>query len=107
MTNSSCLARELDKECNHEHRHVHLINGRAKHTAIYLDKLSDCLCKGIRKQIDHDVFIKRLPNNIITAIQVNSIITHNDEPDAECFYDHVSGAALNPKLVREARRVEM
>ena len=33
-------------------------------------------------------------------------MTHNDEPDAECFYDDVSGTALDPKLVREAQRVE-
>ena len=34
-------------------------------------------------------------------------MTHNDEPDAECFYDDVYGVALDPKLVKGARCVEM
>ena len=36
---------------------------------------------------------------------MNSI--HNGEPDAECYFDDVTGAPLDPKLVKEARRVEI
>ena len=115
MTNSSHLARKLDKQCNRNHRHVHLMNGRAKDAAIYPDQLCNEICKGIREQIDHDEFIKRLPSKIvqsvskvhfdINSIDINSI--HNDEPDAEYYVDDVTGAPLDPKLVKEAKRVEM
>ena len=92
-----------------------MVNGRAKDAAIYPDKLCNDICEGIREQIDHDAFIQRLPSKIVQSVNsvydeigifdINSI--HNDEPDAECYFDDVSGAPLDPKLVKEARRVEM
>ena len=88
-----------------------MINGRAKHAAIYPDALCNAICKGIREQLDHDEIIARLPrknNGWITNINdldIHSI--HNDEADASCFYDDVTGAKLDPKLVMAARAVEM
>ena len=45
MTNSSKLASLLSKHCNKQHRHVILMNGRAKQAAIYPDALCDIICK--------------------------------------------------------------
>ena len=36
---------------------------------------------------------------MVDAIKRNSIQIHNDEPDADCFYDDVSGIALDTKIV--------
>ena len=115
ITNSSHLARKLDKQCNKNHRHVHLMSGRARDAAIYPDQLCNEICKGIKEQIDHDEFIQRLPSKIVKSINsiraeinnidINSI--HNDESDAECYFDDVTGAPLDPKMVKEARKVEM
>ena len=107
MTNSSYLARELDRKCNKTNRRAHLVNGRAKQAAIYSDELCDSIGKDIRSQIDHDILTQRLPKKIVHSLAINILEIHNDEPDAKCFYDDVSGAALDPKLVRKARRVEM
>ena len=66
---------------------------------------------GIRAQLDHDELIARVPHQRIASISlarpidINSI--HKDEADASCFYDDLTGAKLDPKLVRQARDVEM
>ena len=95
MTNSHKLAAQLSKQCNNNHRHVILINGRAKQAAVYPDALCDAICRGIREQIDHDQLIERMPRRLIASISlskpinINSVV--NDEPDAPAYYDDVTG----------------
>ena len=68
MTNSSKLASNLSKQCDNKHRHAILLDGRAKHAAIYLDALCDAICKGIREQVDHDELISRMPRKLVASI---------------------------------------
>ena len=35
MTNSSCIAQRLNKKCNKSHKHIVLVNGRAKQAEVY------------------------------------------------------------------------
>ena len=106
MTNSSKLANHLSKHCDNQHRHVILINGRAKQAVVYPDALCDTICKGIREQIDHDQFLTRLPQRLVASvslpkpININSVV--NDEPDAPAYYVDVIDAKLKFVLVKQA-----
>ena len=39
MTNSGCIAERLRVKCNGLHRHITLINGRARAAEVYTDKM--------------------------------------------------------------------
>eukprot|EP00973_Karenia_brevis_P042751 5916416-Karenia_brevis.AAC.1 len=61
-TNSPCVAEKLNRTCtnrhkhphnNNLHRHVHLINGRAKAAQVYPVELCQAICEGIVEQ-KHD-----------------------------------------------------
>ena len=65
MTNSSKLANHLNKQCSRNHRHVHVVTGKAKNAAIYPDELCETTCKGIREELDRDDMFKRMPRKIV------------------------------------------
>ena len=47
MTSSPSIAQCLDVQCAGGHRHVHLVNGRAKKAAEYPPGMSDAILKGL------------------------------------------------------------
>ena len=58
MTNSPCVAKELNKQCynigapeSQKHRHVRLQNGRPAKAAIYPEALCKAICQGIKRQM--------------------------------------------------------
>ncbi len=123
MTNSSKLYYELSRVCPGGHKHIHLMDGRAKGAEIYPPALCEAICRGIRKQIDHDALMQRMPNKMINSVSLvrpppeifsaswfsyTRDCVNNDEPDDQAWFtDDTSGAPLSPGLVREARSVEM
>ena len=52
MTNSECIARHLAQRCPGNHRHIQLINGRAKAAEVYPDKLCKAIVKGLVEQME-------------------------------------------------------
>ena len=50
MTNSPYIARELARLCPRDHKHVHLVGGRAAEAAIYPEKLCVAICRGLSIQ---------------------------------------------------------
>eukprot|EP00973_Karenia_brevis_P068755 9559104-Karenia_brevis.AAC.1 len=59
MTNSPAVANQLAKRCSNKvpgpkHRHVCLINGRAKKAQVYPPELCKAICKGIKDQKEWD-----------------------------------------------------
>ena len=50
LTNSQCIARRLQRRCSGTHRHVHLVNGRAKACQTYPAGLCKAICEGIEEQ---------------------------------------------------------
>eukprot|EP00973_Karenia_brevis_P042738 5914809-Karenia_brevis.AAC.1 len=62
MTNSPFVAEHLNKKCTNAngmgsrevHRHVHLVNGRARKAQVYPPDLCKAMCMGIKDQKDHD-----------------------------------------------------
>ena len=53
-TNSWAVARELERKCKGDHIHGHLMEGRAKAAAVYPPALCKAICRGLRKQLEHD-----------------------------------------------------
>ena len=45
---------ELDVRCPHNHKHQHLVGGRARAAAEYPDGLCEAICRGLVKQKRED-----------------------------------------------------
>jgi hypothetical protein len=54
MTNAPCLAESLRRSCPGDHRHITLVDGRAKSAEVYPDGLCKAMCAGFRKQTEQD-----------------------------------------------------
>ena len=123
MTNSPAIAEQLSNKCSnkvsrHKHRHVQLMNGRARKAQVYPPALCRAICKGLKNQRAWDQ-----QNSYLIGITEASDTVYQDcaeakrtsklaheEDEKECHvvaYDDVTGAELDPRLVREARQAEM
>ena len=54
MTNAWCIADELNKLCLGDHPHTQLMEGRAAAAAVYPKKLCEAVCRGLKKQKEHE-----------------------------------------------------
>ncbi len=60
MTNSICVAHQLDRRClnllgdKRDHDHLQLESGRPRQAEVYPEELRRAICRGIRDQIDLD-----------------------------------------------------
>ena len=100
MTNSQCIADRLSVKCSGMHRHIVLINGRAKAAEVYPDKLCKEIVKGLVEQMEVDERISRGELGSIGAFS-------SEGSEAKQYWDDLSGKSLNPSLVRKAREEEM
>ena len=116
LTNSPELAATLGGHCSNFnnnsgarrewHRHVHLINGRARQAQVYPPRLVRGVLAGIRKQMREDGELNDL--NAMTAGPVPEQDLFNDSGDVTMEYiDDVNGGTLDPRLVKVARSLEM
>ena len=112
VTNSAEMAKALEGRCEGRHRHVHLINGRAREAQVYPPKLVNAILKGIKKELMNKGEISELSS--ITAgpspDETSSEPTeHFFNPDVktEGVFDSVTGTPLKTDKVWEARREEM
>ena len=124
MTNAPCLAESLRRRCPGDHRHITLVDGRAKSAEVYPDGLCKAICAGFRNQTeqdakadDIDVGQVREPSKIgksnrflagLVEILELARADEDDEDDAYMeAYDDVNGGDLDPTEVKKARREEM
>ena len=54
MTNAVRTARQLATGCPGNHRHIHLIRGRAKAAEVYPDELCKAIVRGLMEQMRQD-----------------------------------------------------
>ena len=94
MTNAEEIGWELNKRCQGGHRHVQLVNGRAKRAEVYPDELCYCILKGLMKQMKRD--------NRIQQRQIGMVM-----PEDETAWDDTTGEQLDWEGVRKAREEEM
>ena len=127
MTNSPCIANKLNRRCPNEkgqqvHEHVILINGRAKAAEIYPPVLCRAVCEGLVGQLGADRMGQFLIANVNTDGNIDTrkimeeakklqkqyqTVEEDDQPQMEMVWDDVSGAELDPKVVRKAREEEI
>ena len=48
LTTSTAIRDMLNKKCSRDHRHVHLVDGRAKAAAIYPQELVEAILEGLQ-----------------------------------------------------------
>ena len=100
MTNAECIAERLRVKCKGLHRHITLINGRAKAAEVYPDKLCREIVLGLIEQMESDERVSRDNTGVIAAFD-------GDNKQAVEFWDDLSGKRLNPTMVKAARKEEM
>ena len=54
LTNSAKVAERVSARCSGGHRHVHLVNGRARQAQEYPEGLCVAICEGLREQLRAD-----------------------------------------------------
>ena len=102
MTNAKCIAHRLEVKCNGLHRHITLINGRAKAAEVYPDKLCKAIIMGLVEQMEHD---QRIVRGSLGSI--GEFDQHVDKESSREYWDDLSGKRLKPELVKKARAEEM
>ena len=50
LTSSTCIAQELEKKCTDDHKHAHLISGKAAAAQVYPTALCEAILNGVIKQ---------------------------------------------------------
>ena len=95
LTNCPRIAEHLDTKCTNcgsdlDHRHVHLVDGRAAAAQQYPVKLCRAICRGLREQIDED------------ECEVFGVNVEKKK-----YWDDITGQELDPENVRIARALEV
>ena len=114
ITNSEEVARILNGSCSGTHRHVHLINGRAKFAQKYPPKMAAAILRAIKIELGK---VKELgPLSEVVASGPSPEDTGSEptesyfDPDLRIegmVFDSVTGMPLDVGKVQEARKEEM
>ena len=114
LTNSYELAKVLTGQCDGQHRHVHLVNGRARAAQKYPPAMVAAILRAIRRELK----IRGEFNELSTEGAGPSPDGETNEPenkwdapaeeheDSE-FYDTTTGAPLRKEAVLKARQEEL
>ena len=114
LTNSEELANVLDGECDGSHRHVHLVNGRARSAQVYPPKLVAAILRGIKKELRSLGEINHFSEVVGSGPipdgtgneQTEPFFDADDQPEG-IYFDSVTGIALDTQKVLAAREEEM
>ena len=116
VTNSPEVAKIIEGKCSGSHRHVHLVNGRARHAQVYPPKLVSAILKGIRNELRKAGELNELkeatsgpsPDGISNdpTEELQPIFEEVNEHGGP-YYDSVTGMPLDPAKVQAARKEEM
>ena len=123
MTNAQCVADNLQRRCRNrigrnQHRHVTLEGSRTKPAQTYPEELCRAICRGMIQQIEMDkkgqFLLVHLEDTEKEMHDINQQLT-DKYPTVECeepleleqAWDDVTGAELDPAMVRNARKEEV
>ena len=121
ITNSQLLAHRLSQyQCDGNHRHVKLINGRARKCQEYPDEFCELVCRTVMEEKNiHAGFMNLLSHkdkqcdvkdvtealDALTAAEYPS--PHDDIYEEYDFVDDTTGKVLDHEQAAKARRLEM
>ena len=127
LTNSPCIARQLSTKCPNKagwmvHQHITLESGRTRAAQVYPKELFQAMCTGLELQLHADrqdqfmmATVGETGNKTSDGLmeearelkqQYKTVEEDLDEQLQEAW-DDVSGAQLDPKAVKSARREEI
>ena len=127
MTNSPCIVNQMDKQCPNKsgwqiHKHIALEGNRTKQAQVYPKELCQAIRVGLQLQLQADKDgqfllanigdpsketseeLKKTANEL--KMRYKTVEEENDQ-ELEEAWDYVSGAQLDPKVVRGARQEEV
>ena len=113
LTNSAELAKRLNQVCEGNHRHVHLINGRARQAQVYPPKLVKAILKGIKAELQNMGELSELsamssgPSPDDTSNDATEPFFNPEDVKDDEIWNSVTGTLLDPIKVWEARAEEM
>ena len=121
MTNSVCIAQQLERRCPNKegyivHRHIRLESGRTKAAQVYPKELCRAICQGLQNQIQADArgqlmlmevgdertTSKDLMNVAKELIRRYQTVAEPAGTTLDMVWGDVSGAELDPRRVRQA-----
>ena len=123
MSSSPEVLKKVAARCSNEtggkqHRHVHLVQGRAKMAQVYPRELGMIICMGIAAQKKLDgLGMRAIPIMSVEEMQkatpkvqkgeCPSEALHENDGEGYVAWDDVSGQELSPSLMKAARREEI
>lgn len=115
VTNSKVMAEALTAKCTGDHRHVHLVNGRARKAQVYPAKLVRAILKAIKRELHNcgelshfgeAIGIGPVPASVSNEPQEEMVVEENI-PEKGMYFDTVTGTPLETSKVLAARAEEM
>ena len=74
LTRGNKLADALRRRCPKDHKHIHLMSGRAANAAIYTDELVEAICSGIIEQKKED-WSSKVRTGKLNGMQLRSVLS--------------------------------
>ena len=104
ICNADYIVSRLNKHCTGDHRHVHLMNGRADAARIYPDDLCRQILLGLKEQLTADGDL-----NDEASLYHLMTLQHDDpvKDYVNTYIDDLTGKILDPEMVKRARQEEM
>ena len=97
MTNAPRIGDRLRRRCNGLHRHIVLINGRAKAAEVYPDQLCRQIVMGLIEQMEEDQRIGKHMGRSIAEFE-------RDSSKAEEYWDDLSGEKVKTRTRKQGQR---
>ena len=114
LTNMPGIATALDRKCSEDHRHVQLMNGRAKAAAHYSDGFCNAIVDGIKTHLEYEALALccgRLQVDMGELENLELADGYGEHPfcfdDSGYCVDDIRGGELPMELVRQGRLAEM
>ena len=102
LTTSTAIQEMLSRKCSRNHRHVHLVDGRASKAAIYPKDLVDAILDGLK--VEQSRVVHHAWEVELMMMQDG---LHEEVEHGGYYIDNTSGKKLDKKKVEEARAEEM
>ena len=123
MSSSEEVLKRMDKRCSNEagqaqHRHVHLVSGRAKAAQVYPRQFGVCICQGIMAQKKlEQLGLKAREIMSLDEMRSTAAVEKIEECPSEALhetgceglvaFDDITGHELDPRLMTRARKEEI
>ena len=107
LTNSVAMMKALSRRCPGHHRHVHLMEGRARAAAIYPQKLCRAVCRATMEQAKMDAGDLACMPCSDSDGEEHVCEVEFEVPQSKAYWDDLTGRELKSEMVEAARAEEL